>query len=70
MSTASRRRGERLFRVAVRRAMSDARYEKLLDECWEEMPEVFEAPKVREARRKYLRALAEEIARGDKAESA
>lgn len=45
--------------------MSDALYEKLLDECWDEIVAVFDAPKVREARGRFLRALAEELAKRD-----
>ena len=54
-----------LFDIAVQRAMSDALYEKLIDECWEEFVAVFDAPKVKEARRKFLRAFSAELAKRD-----
>jgi hypothetical protein len=60
---AKRRKGPDLFHIAVHRALSDALYEKLLDESWDEIAAVFDAPKVREARKKFLRAFAEEMAK-------
>ena len=60
---AKRKRKPGLFDIAVHRAMSDALYEKLLDESWDEIAAVFDAPKVKEARRRFLRAFAEEIAK-------
>ena len=56
-------------RVAVR-AISDALYEKLLDECWEEIQAVMDAPRVREARRRFLRLMAEELASRREADDA
>jgi hypothetical protein len=54
-----------LYELAVSRAMSDALYEKLVDECWEEISGVFDDPKVRQARRAFLRSVVEAMARRD-----
>lgn len=45
--------------------MPDVLYEKLIDECWDEISAIFDAPAVRDARRKFLRAVAAEVARHD-----
>ncbi|MBI4601243.1 MAG: hypothetical protein HY721_04700 [Planctomycetes bacterium] len=62
---AKRERRPWLLELTAHRAMSDALYEKLLDEHWDEIVAVLDAPRVREARRAYLRALAEELAKRD-----
>jgi len=52
-----------LYDAVIHRAMADAFYEKIIDECWEELLEVLERPTVKEARRRFLQAMAEEFAR-------
>lgn len=54
-----------VYELAVSRAMSDALYQKLVDECWEAILAVFDAPKVKKARRAFLRSIVEEMARQD-----
>jgi hypothetical protein len=52
-----------LYEITVSRAMGDALYEKLVDECWEEIMAVFDDPKVRKARKEFLRSIVEAMAR-------